>query len=54
MEWTREKRYLPYQDWDADTLMHLQAQAANSPYQMRYHLHPISGLINDRCNILIL
>ena len=28
MEWTREKRYLPYQDWDADTLMHLQAQAA--------------------------
>ena len=33
MEWTREKRYLPYQDWDADTLMHLQAQAANSPYQ---------------------
>ena len=47
MEWTREKRYLPYQDWDADTLMHLQAQAANSPYQMRYHLHPISGLIND-------
>ena len=47
MEWTREKRYLPYSKWDADTLLHLQAQAANSPYQMHYHLHPISGLIND-------
>lgn len=47
MEWTREKRYLPYKDWDADTLLHLQAQAANSQYQMRYHLRPISGLIND-------
>ena len=37
MEWTREKRYLPYSKWDADTLLHLQAQAANSPYQMHYH-----------------
>lgn len=47
MAWTRERRYLPYNKWDADTLLHLQAQAANSPYQMHYHLHPISGLIND-------
>lgn len=47
MEWTREKRYLPYNKWDAETLLDLQAEAANSPYQMHYHLHPISGLIND-------
>ena len=47
MEWTREKRYLPYNKWNAETLLNLQAQAANSPYQMHYHLHPISGLIND-------
>ncbi|AEG39788.1 sucrose-6-phosphate hydrolase [Lactobacillus kefiranofaciens] len=47
MECTREKRYLPYNKWDADTLLHLQAQAANSPYQLHYHLHPISGLVND-------
>ncbi|KRL91237.1 sucrose-6-phosphate hydrolase [Lactobacillus kalixensis] len=47
MEWTQEKRYLPYNKWDADTLLHLQAQAANSPAQMHYHLRPISGLVND-------
>lgn len=47
MEWTREKRYLPYSKWNAETLLHLQAQAANSPFQMHYHLHPSSGLIND-------
>lgn len=47
MEWTREKRYLPYNEWDADTLMHLQSQASRSNYQMRYHLRPISGLVND-------
>lgn len=47
MEWTREQRYLPYDQWSANHLLHLQAQAANSPYQMHYHLRPISGLVND-------
>lgn len=47
MEWTREKRYLPYSKWDAKTLMDLQAQALTSPQQVHYHIHPISGLIND-------
>ena len=47
MEWTREKRYLPYSKWNAETLLDLQAEAANSAYQMHYHLHPISGLVND-------
>ena len=47
MEWTREKRYLPYSKWNAEELLDLQAEAANSDYQMRYHLRPISGLIND-------
>ena len=47
MEWTRKKRYLPYKDWSAETLLDLQAAAANSTQQMRYHLRPISGLVND-------
>ena len=47
MEWTREKRYLPYNQWSAEKLLDLQAKAANSPAQMHYHLHPISGLVND-------
>lgn len=47
MEWTREKRYLPYDKWSAEQLLRLQAQAATSPYQMHYHLRPVSGLIND-------
>lgn len=47
MEWTREKRYLPYNQWDAETLLQLQAQANNSKYQVKYHIRPTSGLIND-------
>ena len=47
MEWTREQRYLPYADWDAQTLLQLQAQAARSQYQLHYHIHPLSGLLND-------
>ena len=43
MEWTREQRYLPYADWDAQTLLQLQAQAARSQYQLHYHIHPQSG-----------
>ncbi len=44
MEWTREQRYRKYKDWDAQTLLNLQAQAATSPYQMHYHIHPLSGI----------
>ncbi|WP_304652037.1 sucrose-6-phosphate hydrolase [uncultured Ligilactobacillus sp.] len=47
MEWTREMRYRAYADWSAETLLKLQAQAANSPYQMSYHIRPSSGLLND-------
>ena len=47
MEWTTEKRYQNYDNWDAATLLQLQAQAANSPYQMHYHIRPQSGLLND-------
>lgn len=47
MEWTREMRYRPYADWSAETLLKLQAQASNSPYQMGYHIRPTSGLLND-------
>lgn len=47
MKWTKAKRYQKYQGWDAKTLLDLQTQAATSPYQMHYHIHPLSGLIND-------
>ena len=47
MEWTREQRYLPYNKWDAETLLKLQAQADNSSYQLNYHIRPSSGLLND-------
>ena len=36
MEWTTEKRYLPYNKWNAEQLLNLQAQAANSDFQMKY------------------
>ena len=47
MEWTREQRYLPYQQHSALELLKLQAQADNSPEQLRYHIRPASGLLND-------
>lgn len=47
MEWTREQRYLPYEKHSALELLKLQAQAANSSYQMHYHVRPSSGLLND-------
>lgn len=47
MEWTREMRYRPYQDYSAMDLLKLQRQAGSSPYQLHYHIHPASGLLND-------
>lgn len=47
MEWTRAKRYTPYAKWSAGKLLSLESQAANSNYQMRYHIRPMSGLMND-------
>ncbi|MHC3376157.1 sucrose-6-phosphate hydrolase [Ligilactobacillus equi] len=47
MEWTTELRYKPYEEWSAQELLQLQAQAANSQYQMAYHIRPQSGLLND-------
>lgn len=47
MDYLAKKRYMPYSTWNADTLLHMQAQTANSKYQMHYHIHPISGLLND-------
>lgn len=47
MEWTREQRYLPYKKHSALELLQLQAQADNSPEQLRYHIRPASGLLND-------
>lgn len=47
MQWTDELRYLPYSKWSAAKLLELQHQAANSNYQLKYHIRPTSGLLND-------
>lgn len=47
MEWTTAKRYQKYNEWDADYLLNLQAQADRSQYQLHYHIRPSSGLLND-------
>ncbi len=47
MEWTREQRYLPYDQHSALELLNLQRQAATSPEQLKYHIRPQSGLLND-------
>lgn len=47
MEWTRELRYKKYSDWDALSLLKLEAAADKSDYQMKYHIRPQSGLLND-------
>lgn len=47
MDWTREMRYRPYQDYSAMNLLQLQRQAGSSPFQLHYHIHPSSGLLND-------
>lgn len=47
MNWTTEMRYLPYHKWSAKQLLDLQFQAANSKYQLQYHIRPTSGLLND-------
>lgn len=47
MEWTREQRYLPYDHYTAVDLLKLEKQANESPAQLRYHIRPASGLLND-------
>lgn len=47
MEFTRELRYKHYDQWDAETLLKLQRQANLSPYQLKFHIRPSSGLLND-------
>lgn len=47
MEWTRQQRYQSYDHYTAQQLLELQSQAATDPVQVRYHLHPSLGLLND-------
>lgn len=47
MNWTRKQRYLPYDKYSALSLLKLQTQADRSAYQLRYHIRPSSGLLND-------
>lgn len=47
MEWTREQRYLPYDKHNALELLKLQTTTDNSPEQLRYHIRPFAGLLND-------
>lgn len=47
MQWTRQKRYLPYNAWPKNVLKKLQQQVSQSNYRLGYHIQPTSGLLND-------
>lgn len=47
MQWTRQKRYLPYNAWPKNVLKKLQQQVRQSNYRLGYHIQPTSGLLND-------
>ncbi|AVK64215.1 sucrose-6-phosphate hydrolase [Lactobacillus sp. CBA3606] len=47
MEWNRQTRYTPYQQWPQSRLTALKAQAKGSKWRMQHHIQPASGLLND-------
>jgi beta-fructofuranosidase len=47
MEWTRTRRYLPYQDWPKNYLKKIEDQTKNSEFYPQFHIAPTSGLLND-------
>lgn len=47
-------RYKKYSDWDVLSLLKLEAAADKSDYQMKYHIRPQSGLLNDPQRLFLL
>lgn len=47
MSWTREQRYRSYSSWSNNEIKNLKVQAETSPYKPKYHISPLSGLLND-------
>lgn len=46
-DWTREERYLPYEDWPKSHIFELKNNIKSSMWQLNYHIQPSSGLLND-------
>lgn len=46
-DWTRAKRYQPYDQWSPDYTKTLKQTVAASTWQLAYHVQPVSGLLND-------
>ena len=44
-EWTREARYRVLKD--PEEIRPLHARIAASDYRLRYHIQPVTGLLND-------
>lgn len=47
MEWTREKRYQPYTNWNINEYQQLETMVQKSPWRFDYHIQPHTGLLND-------
>ncbi|MBS4761658.1 sucrose-6-phosphate hydrolase [Carnobacteriaceae bacterium zg-ZUI252] len=47
MNWTTEKRYLPYDQWNEAVVNDMKQHAQTSPWHPKYHVHAKHGLLND-------
>lgn len=47
MEWTREQRYRKIEDVSKEEYEVLKRNVAACPYREKYHIQPITGLLND-------
>lgn len=47
MEWTKEQRYRKIEDASREELETLKANVAQSPWRLRFHIQPQTGLLND-------
>lgn len=47
MEWTTERRYQAYKDWDNDRIQTMKEKISHSTWRLNYHIQPNTGLLND-------
>ncbi|CAJ1002308.1 glycoside hydrolase family 32 protein [Brevibacillus aydinogluensis] len=47
MEWTREQRYRRIEEATIEELTALQEKVNNSRWRQKYHIQPVTGLLND-------
>jgi len=46
-KWTRDLRYLPYEDWGKEYQSLLNKTIKQSKWRLNYHIQPDTGLLND-------